>query len=397
MQEISINDTIRKYDLIMEMGFRLRKDLSMKSQITIFVIILILAFVGVYSYFYNPAFQKTIAGFTEEDFSEDNIYSDLESLSIRLDEEIMSGSESFTIYLKDMDTGSIDKINNSLDGIFGSAATYQQVGMIGNTYKKITITIKRTTNYYALKAYTEGVEIPDTEKKAKQLYEAITCIMNECVDETMSDYEKELALHDYLVKNCRYSQNVSQPTGSDIYRAYGALVNGDAVCNGYAEALQLLFMCAGVESRFVIGTADGVDHAWNLVCLDGLWYHLDATWDDPVPDKGETAIHSFFNVTDAIMEKSHTWEIKDYPNATSMNYNYYVHNNLYFEDFEDYQTKAYDVMVGNVQNHFEAVIENYREGDDDMQFIFRNNDLYESVNWQTFCGDEYSVLVLQAE
>lgn len=369
----------------------------MKSQITIFVIILILAVLGVYSYFYNPSFQEKIATFTEEGFSQENIYSDLESLTLRLDEEIMSGTESFTIYLKDMDVSAIDKINDSLDGVFGSGSTYQQVGVIGNTYKKITITIKRTTNYYALKAYTEGLVIPDNEPKAKQLFERITCILDECIDESMTDFEKELALHDYLVKNCKYSQNVSQSAGSDIYRAYGALVNGDAVCNGYTEALQLLFTCVGIESRFVIGTADGVDHAWNLVRLDGEWYHLDATWNDPVPDNEEVAIHSFFNVTDTIMEKSHAWEKKDYPDASGMNYNYYVYNNLYFETFDDYQNKAYEMMVDNAQSRFEAVIENYQETNGDMQFIFRNNDLYESINWQTFCGEEYSVLVLQAE
>lgn len=369
----------------------------MKRQITIFVIILVLAGTGMYNYLYNPAFQEKIAAFTEEDFTEENIYSDLDSLSARLNEEIMSGAESFTVYLKDMDVSAIDQINGSLDGVFGSGSTYQQVGVIGNTYKKVTITIKRTSNYYALKAYTEGMPIPDTEQKAQQLYEVVTCIMDECIDESMSDFEKELALHDYLVKNCKYSQNVSQPVGSDIYRAYGALVNGDAVCNGYAEALQLLFACVGIESRFVVGTADGVDHAWNLVQLDGVWYHVDSTWNDPLPDQEGVTIHSFFNVTDTIMAKSHTWKEEKYPDALGMNYNYYVHNNLYFEDFDEYQSKAYEAMVGSGQNRFEAVIRHYQEDSNDMQFIFRDNDLYKSIHWQTFCGDEYSVLVLQAE
>lgn len=369
----------------------------MKKQLVFFLIILILAVVCVHGYLFNPAFQEKVASFTEDDFSEKNIYSDIDSLSARLDEEIMSGSESFTVYLKNMDAGAIDQINNSIDGVFGSGSTYQQVGAVGNTYKKVTITIKRTINYYALKAYTEGLVIPDTERKAQQLYEVVSCVMNECIEDSMSDYEKEVALHDYLVRNCKYSQDVSQPAGSDIYRAYGALVNGDAVCNGYAEALQLLFACAGIESQFVIGTADGVDHAWNLVQLDGVWYHLDATWNDPIPDQKNVAIHSFFNVTDEIMSQSHTWEKGNYPEAFSMNYNYYVYNNLYFRDFNEYQQTAYEMMVSNGQERFEAVIRNYTEGDNDMQFIFQNNNLYESINWQTFCGGGYNVLVLQAE
>lgn len=369
----------------------------MKKQLVVFVIIFILAVVGVYNYLYNPVFQEKIASFTEEDFSEDNIYSDLDSLSLRLDQEIIEGAESFTVYLKDMDVQAIDQINNSLDGVFGSGSTYQQVGVVGNTYKKVVITIKRTSNYYALKAYTDGLEIPETEKKAKQLYEIVTCIMNECIDDSMTDFEKEVALHDYLVEHCKYSQDVSQPSGSDIYRAYGALVNGDAVCNGYAEALQLLFACAGIESQFVIGTADEVDHAWNLVRLDGVWYHLDATWNDPLPDQEGVAVHSFFNVTDEIMEQSHTWNREEYPEAFSMNHNYYVYRGLYFGDFNEYQHKAYDMMVSGQQNRFEAVIRNYNEDKNDMQFIFRDNNLYESVTWKTFCGGNYNVLVLQAE
>ena len=43
----------------------------------------------------------------------------------------------------------------------------------------------------------------------------------------------------------------------------------------------------------MIGTADEIDHAWNLVELDGKWYHLDATWDDPMPDQGEDALHQY--------------------------------------------------------------------------------------------------------
>lgn len=363
----------------------------------VFVIILILAVTGVMGYIMNPGIQEKVASFMEEDFSEDNIYTDLESLSLRLDEEIMKGNESFTVYLKNMDIAVIDQINDMLDGVFGSGATYQQVGVVGNTYKKVTITIKRTTNYYVLKAYRDNEPIPNEERKAQKLYQVVSEIMQKNIDNTMTDFEKEKALHDYLVKSCRYSRNLDQPANSDIYRAYGALINKDAVCNGYAEALQLLFACAGIESKFVLGTADGISHAWNLVQLDGKWYHLDATWNDPIPDKKNIAIHSYFNVSDDILSKSHTWKRENYPEANSMEYNYYVQNELYFEDFGAYKVKAYETMIGDKENRFEAVIKSYTENKDDMQFIFVNNNLYETVNWQTFCADDYVVLILEAE
>lgn len=369
----------------------------MNRMITVFSFIFILALLFVFLYLRVPAVQEKVASFTEEDFTEENIYSSLETVSERLDEEILKGSEEFTIYLKDMDINEINQINASLDGIFGSGATYQQVGAVGDTYKKITITIKRTTNYYAVQAYLKQEPIPVTEKKAKELYAVMKTILDTRITKTMTDYEKELAIHDYLVSHCRYSEDTAQPAESDIYRAYGALVNQDAVCNGYAEALQLLFVCAGIKSQFVVGTAAGVSHAWNLVEIGGKWYHLDATWDDPLPDQGEKIVHPYFNVPDEVMAQSHTWNKEDYPAASSMDYNFYKQNQSYFTGFDEYRENAYQVMVNDGIAYYEGVIENYQEKEEDMQFVFENNYRYRSVNWQTFKEGAYRVLVMQAE
>lgn len=364
-----------------------------------FLLVIILTCAFMYGYWNVPAVQNVVASITEEDFVEANIYSDLESLSARLDQEILNGSESFTVYLKDMDIDEIDGINKSLDGIYGNGSTYQQVGIIGKTYKKVTITIEKTINYYVLRAYLYHEPIPMDEVKARSLYSMVSTIMRSTIHASMTDYEKELALHDYLVRHCRYSDDIDQDVNSDIYRAYGALVNHDAVCNGYAEAMQLLLRCAGVQSEFVIGTAcnsDGewIDHAWNLVLLDGTWYHMDATWDDPVPDQGDEVLHTYFNVSDEVIGKNHQWEQRNYPKAKEMNYNYYKQTQTYFSDFSQYSADAYDVMVNTGKKRYEGVIENYEENDEDMQFIFEGNRLYNSVSWQTFQLGSYSVLVM---
>ncbi len=288
----------------------------MKSRLIVYVIILILAVLGVYSYNTNPDVQKWVATYTEEEFSDANIYSDLDGLAIRLQEEIMKGSDSFVVYLKDMDAEAIGNINDTLDGIYGRGSSYQQLDLVATHYMKVRISVERSTNYYVLKAYTENAPIPDTEKKAQQLYECVQHIMTEYITESMTNYDKEKVFHDYIVKNCAYSSNIDQPPSSDIYRAYGALVNGDAVCNGYAEALHLLLTCAGIESRFVIGTADGVSHAWNLVNLNGKWFHLDATWDDPTPDREGMVKYTYFNVSDEEIAKTHNWERENYPAAS---------------------------------------------------------------------------------
>lgn len=374
----------------------------MRKGIAFFYLVILIAGAILYGSYKIPAVQEKIASLTEEYFSEENIYSDVESLAGRLDEEILKGSDSFIVYLKDMQLTELDGINGSLDGVYGRGLTYQQIGAIGDAYIKVQITTERTINYYAMDAYMNGTPVPENQPKAKELYDAVSSIIHSQIHEGMTDYEKELALHDYLVLHCKYSENVNQDEKSDIYRAYGALVNGDAVCNGYAEAMQLLLRCVGVESRFVVGygkTTNGewIEHAWNLVKLEGKWYHLDSTWDDPAPDQEGVVVHPYFNVTDDILLENHKWEAEDYPKAEDMTENYYLKQKKYFTAMDAYQSAAYDNMVNGSSIRYEGVVENYQENEDDMQFIFEGNHKYNSVSWQTYVLGTYTVLVVNVK
>lgn len=119
----------------------------------------------------------------------------------------------------------------------------------------------------------------------------------------MGDYDKALALHDYLVRSCRYDEEAP----AAAHTAYGALVQGAAVCDGYARAYAALLERAGVACLVVGSTA--MDHVWNLVQLDGAWYHVDVTWDDPVPDRGSEAepVRTHFLVGDDTMGSLGYW------------------------------------------------------------------------------------------
>ena len=90
-----------------------------------------------------------------------------------------------------------------------------------------------------------------------------------------STYDKVLAVHDYLCNHVNYVEDES-----DCYRAYGALVNGTAVCEGYALAFQRIMDSMGIPCYVASGTYKGGAHAWNIVQVDGQWYHLDVTIDD---------------------------------------------------------------------------------------------------------------------
>ncbi|MCR4640818.1 MAG: chitobiase/beta-hexosaminidase C-terminal domain-containing protein [Lachnospiraceae bacterium] len=108
------------------------------------------------------------------------------------------------------------------------------------------------------------------------------------VDPSWPKLEKVLYLHDYLVTHCDYQK--SQPYSK--YDAYNALVEGEAVCQGYSEAFEYLLQRIGVEGQVVSSSA--INHAWNVLRLDGQWYYIDNTWDDPTNRGGTYCGHKNF-------------------------------------------------------------------------------------------------------
>ena len=111
------------------------------------------------------------------------------------------------------------------------------------------------------------------------------------VDEDMSDFDKALILHDALVLNSSYL--LSGET-------YDLMVNGQGKCYGYSEAYSYLLAQAGVNSE-IVESAE-MFHQWNKVEIDGKYYHVDVTWDDPTPDKPGFVKHTFFLLSDSAIE-----------------------------------------------------------------------------------------------
>ena len=132
----------------------------------------------------------------------------------------------------------------------------------------------------------------DIKKTRKELY----AVVDEIVDGAnplSSDYEKEKYVHDVIMERAEYN-------GEGLYHqsAYGALVDGKAVCAGYARAFQLVMMELGIPTYYCAGKSEG--HAWNIIKLDGGYYNVDVTWNDR-----NFASHFYFNRTDEEVESSH--------------------------------------------------------------------------------------------
>lgn len=128
------------------------------------------------------------------------------------------------------------------------------------------------------------------------------------------ELKNEYIAHDYILENCSYDEAISIPEIS--HTAYGALVNGVAVCDGYAKATKQLLNDCGIEAEVVTNTAG--DHAWNYVKIEGQYYYLDTTWNDPVPETNE-ANYRHFNLSDTDLSKveNHSVPTSVYPACTS--------------------------------------------------------------------------------
>lgn len=137
------------------------------------------------------------------------------------------------------------------------------------------------------------------------------------VPSDLSEYEKIKFIHDYLVIHVDYDyENLANDTlPEEAFTAQGALQNHSAVCEGYARAVSLLCEQAGIEELLVFGEADDgtvrQSHAWNQVQIDGQWYNLDVTWDDPLVNgevitDGTNLIYDYFLVPDKALAGTHT-------------------------------------------------------------------------------------------
>ena len=157
------------------------------------------------------------------------------------------------------------------------------------------------------------------EEEVKKLAKKIKSFKKQYITSKMSAYDKARAIHDYLVRNVHYSYvRRRERRSTRKYDAYGALINHEAVCAGYAKAFELMCACCEVKCHFVEGEATNNhgtdDHAWNMIKTGGKWRHVDVTWDDPTPERYQNGIeHTYFNVTDRFISRDHTWERRDYP------------------------------------------------------------------------------------
>lgn len=233
------------------------------------------------------------------------------------------------------------------------------------------------------------------EKKLEKVKAALNkarYIVASRISSKMTEFEKELTLHDYIVNNTRYDyENYLKGTlPDDSFEEYGCLVLGVAVCEGYAQAMKLLCDLAGIECIIVKGYSDitgkHIEHAWNIVKIEGDYYHVDVTNDDPVSADGtDTLSHAYFNLTDSEMKPGFDWDTTKYPACNSTKNSYFNKYNMVVRDKADF-SKAVREAIENRRSEIELKVMDYSKSN------YSKNEIYNVVlNFKEVGGYHVSV------
>lgn len=215
-----------------------------------------------------------------------------------------NGWDTFTFYCPDEYTECLKDINkiskdttllSNINNYVHPYNNYSKIGIVSNTTGEITI---NTTKLYS-------------EQDIDKLNKGVDEIITKYITSDMSDDDKVLKIHDYIINNTRYDIN---KVNEASYTALGPLFNGTAVCSGYADLMAIFLNKFGIKNYKIASNT----HVWNALFINGEWLHLDLTWDDPITKNSDvdTLQHDFFLVkTSKLLEfdtKDHKFDTTVY-------------------------------------------------------------------------------------
>ncbi len=175
-------------------------------------------------------------------------------------------------------------------------------------------------------AYISG-DTSALSDRDKETLDMAKAVIKEYITDDMTDFEKEEAIYKYLTSEMKFDSGlltVIPQTDEDSDNPFGVLKNHSAVCVGYATTFRLFMQMFGIDCK-VVHSSD-LTHTWDLVKLDGEWYHTDCYMDNSTPN------YSNFNMNDDLCSQNHDWNRDFFPAANGVKYNYAVMN---CEEIED--------------------------------------------------------------
>lgn len=171
----------------------------------------------------------------------------------------------------------------------------------------------KTYEWYMSVGFSAGRPAQTTSETTNAIMR-IYDISDRITNDSMSEREKVKAVHDWLCINVAYDYDnyLNDTIPRTSYGIEGPIQYGKSVCQGYAEAFEAFMDTLGIECELISGTATNSSghtggHAWNKVKINGNWYWIDVTWDDPVPDRpGIVYRYDYFLISEEQMNRNHT-------------------------------------------------------------------------------------------
>ena len=193
----------------------------------------------------------------------DNKATDTEDIINFIIEAMSDNQTSCNIFVPDPDLIDANEWLTRISGIEQIKCEYRR---IKDGYN-LVVTFECWDNYAIIKAFNSG-NTSQLNSRQVELYNKYIEVLAEVTSPARSDYENELAIHDYLVSHITYIDN-----GGSTFNAYDAMINGEAVCSGYTESFKTFMDMLGIENYTISGKAGNEQHIWNVVQIWQLIIH----------------------------------------------------------------------------------------------------------------------------
>lgn len=227
--------------------------------------------------------------------------------------------------------------------------------------------------------------IEEIEEKNQLIEAKAQQILNE-IDLTGSEYEKSLAIFDYIVNNTSYAHDAIRDMDHhiEISTIEGVFLNSSAVCSGYSKAYQYLLTLAGIDAMTVTGTAQTPDgngsHAWVVQNVDGENYFTDPTWGDCYESTVDYdfASHIYFLINSEDIEKTHKPNsLYSFLKSNADKENYFVKEGLYFKEYNQPDIRsAIKNSLENGENGIELKFTDYEAYEKSKSVLLDNENIY---------------------
>lgn len=237
---------------------------------------------------------------------------------IQLADAILGHAEQITIYVPN---GQADRYFQIIEDAFGALSHpfSDAIGYNCSYYPDKILFKPIYPDAVRVMAWLEG-RADSLSSEDTRMFNAAQAVHDALVTPDMSEYDQVKAFHDWLVNNAEYDLAFSESS----YDAAGPLLYGQAVCDGYSKAFDLLCYLSGIDCMRINGEAASNffgtgGHSWNKVKIDGQWYNIDITWDDPISTQSVLR-YDYFLVSDGVLARDHRWLL--WPNWPAAPSNY---------------------------------------------------------------------------